>query len=103
MKALVNYKMSKVEKETLQREINRQILDHEVDCQNNIDAMVLYTLAQEFGFGKVRLRRFYDSLVKGHNNIKDYYQFNNREVCELYKSRLKKIGVDIVKWNEELS
>lgn len=45
------------EKKAMEMEINRQIIEADKRYTDDIDAMVLYTLAVHLGFGPKRLRR----------------------------------------------
>lgn len=99
MKALIPYKLSKAENEALKREINKQIAEQDEKYQNYYDAMVLYTLYESFGFGKKRLRMFYDKLIEKHKELQQQYEMN--QVAWICLKKLKDIGVDIEEWNKE--
>ena len=53
--------LSAAEKKAMDMEINRQIVEADRRYADDIDAMVLYTLHVHLGFGKKRLRKFYDA------------------------------------------
>lgn len=46
------------ERKAMNMEINRQIIEADKRYTDDIDAMILYTLAVHLGFGPKRLRRF---------------------------------------------
>lgn len=87
-----------VTRTALNKEIARQIVEMDRAHSNNIDAMVLYVLHTEFGFGKKRLRQFYDALIKEHDRLESYYEMPD-SFPWLCKEKLKEIGVDIEAWN----
>ena len=67
---------------------------------DDIDAMVLYTLHVHLGFGKKRLRKFYDAFSAEHDRLIQYYQMPD-DYTWLCKEMLKRIGVDVEAWNKE--
>lgn len=99
MKALIPYKLSKIEKEAMIQEVKRQLVKYDEKYQNDFDAMVLYTLYENFGFGEKRLKRFYKELIKKHGELRQHYQMDN--VTWICIEKLKEIGVDIEEWNKE--
>lgn len=62
--------------------------------------MVLYTLHVHLGFGKKRLRKFYDAFSAEHDRLIQYYQMPD-DYTWLCKEMLKRIGVDVEAWNKE--
>ena len=67
----------------------------------DLDAIVLYALANEFGFGKHKLRRAYDAVFNAKKELKERWLGNDNEIIEDAKRELKKIGVDIELWDEQ--
>lgn len=64
------------------------------------DALALWTLHECFGFGKGRLRRFYNGYLALYQSAKDKYgSVDDSDYA--YVEALKSIGVDIVGWNKE--
>ena len=66
----------------------------------DLDAMVIYALANEFGFGKHRCRRAYDAVFEAKKELKERWLGNDKDVVDDAKRELKKIGVDIELWDE---
>ena len=52
---------SRREKKAMLKEINAQILESDRQYYLDMNAAVLWALHEAFGFGKARLRRFFDS------------------------------------------
>lgn len=95
MKAKVPFMMSKNQRGRMNEEIEKEI-DAKLQAEvTQIDAVILWTLHLCFGFGKKRLRRFYDFFVK-LSNVNDRWKIRADNI-EL----LKGIGVDIEEWNRE--
>lgn len=100
MKANVRYQMSKKEEAAMKAEINRQIIEQDNAHRDDLDAMVLYTLRSVFGFGKARLRKFWEALAEEHDKLVEHYQMPE-SFPYLCKRELSKIGVDVQAWNNE--
>jgi hypothetical protein len=86
---------TKKEQKAMEEEIAAQLAEARVRDSDEYDAAILWALHLCFGFGKKRLRRFYDFFRKLYLSNKRW-QFGRNEV-EL----LKGIGVDIEEWNRE--
>ena len=56
---------------------------------DDIDAMVLYTLAVHLGFGPKRLRRFYEAFAAEHDRLIQHYEMPD-DYTWLCKEELKK-------------
>lgn len=85
-------------KKAMIEEIDRQILARDREFQLDVDTMVLWTLYHVFGWGKVRLKRFYDAAFKEHERMREYFQMQ-----DLYPERaiLKEKGIDVEAWYHE--
>lgn len=92
--------LSAKERAAMRLEIGRQITEANRTYVNNVDAMVLWTLHIHLGFGKKRLRRFWEAFRTVHDELTDYYQMPNDDPW-LCMTLLKRIGVDVEKWNGE--
>lgn len=92
--------LTAAEKKAMDIEINRQIVEADRQYTDNIDAMVLYTLHVHLGFGKKRLRRFYEAFSAEHDRLVQYYEMPD-DYTWLCKEKLKEIGVDVEAWNRE--
>ena len=92
--------LTAAERKAMDMEINRQIVEADRRYADDIDAMVLYTLHVHLGFGKKRLRKFYDALSAEHDRLIQYYQMPD-DYTWLCKEMLKRIGVDVEAWNKE--
>lgn len=90
--------MSSAQRKAMNDEINRQILEHDEAFSMDADATVLWTLHKCFGFGKKRLKRFWDYCFREHKRLRDYYELPSEDDGWLYKRLLKDIGVDIEEW-----
>lgn len=84
---------------TLQIEARRQVYEARDKLFNDMDAVVLWSLHETFGFGADRLRRFYDEFKRQYSELQQHYELGNDTpfVC---KERLKQIGVDVEEWDK---
>lgn len=92
--------LTAAERKAMDMEINRQIVEADRRYADDIDAMVLYTLHVHLGFGKKRLRKFYDAFSAEHDRLIQYYQMPD-DYTWLCKEMLKRIGVNVEAWNRE--
>lgn len=93
---------SKAEKKAMEIEINRQCAEAQMKLSLDLDSMVLYMLASEFGFGKKRLRRAYEALKQGHDDLLQHYQMDEGDGPYLARYKLLQAGVDVEKWYKEI-
>lgn len=61
-------------------------------------AVILWELHQTFGFGKDRLRRFYDNYDPAWKALRDHYELTDAEVEFVVVQQLRDIGVDLEEW-----
>lgn len=92
--------LSAKEQKAMNMEINRQIIEADKKYTNDVDAMILYTLHIHLGFGKKRLRKFWEAFKEEHKKLVEYYQMPN-DGAWLSRRKLKEIGVDVEAWNRE--
>jgi hypothetical protein len=95
----------------MRKKIFRKTVGDEVMKAAEIyDLTMLWTLHEDFGYGAVRLKRFYDSFVKTYRYMRDRYYcegdeelFGSRTDAYVMKERLKEIGFDYDKEVKELT
>lgn len=95
MKAIC--RMTKKQERAMQAEMLRQLNSN---MASDLEATFLWALHTEFGFGAERLRRFYDCVAESREALLRHYEMEeDSQFILLYK--LKKIGVDLKKWDAE--
>ena len=57
--------MSAAEKKAMDMEIQRQLAEYDRKHIREIDALVLWELREQLGFGNKRLKKFYDNFSHG--------------------------------------
>ena len=80
--------------------IKAQIAIYEREHALDVDAMILYALHTHLGFGKDRLKKFFDAFINDHKALIAHYEMPNDGVY-LSRVKLKEIGVDVEEWNKE--
>lgn len=104
MKARMPYQFTNREKKIVDEEINKLILQRDMEYAADMDAMVLYVLMTEYGFRKKRLRKFWDAFRKVHQELRDFYEMqSNSDNVWLAHRLLADIGVDVKAWQNEIN
>lgn len=93
--------MTAAEKKAMSIEIQRQFADFEEKHLNELDAMILWHLHEEFGFGQKRLKRFYDTFRPHISALLERYTMEDPDKVWLCTYKLKQYGIDIEKWNRQ--
>lgn len=86
----------------IQEEIRKQITEYDKEYEMNLNALALYVLRVHLGFGKKRLRRFWDAFNAEHKALREWYLLDSPGDAEfMAKRELRKIGVDVEEWAKE--
>lgn len=95
MKAILPRKMSNAEMKALDGSIREQIGQSVGKLKGNIEAIVLWQLHEQFGFGAKRLEAFLIGFQPALNELKAFYDIDGQEETELACiHNLKSIGFD---------
>lgn len=97
--AMVDAVLNGVGKDIMMKEIHKVRMEYDRKATIDMDTCVLWCLHVCFGWGKVRLKRFYQALFEEHKRVREFY-----DIDDVYPERikLKEIGVDIEAWYDEL-
>ena len=95
MKAITPRKLSNAEMKALQGSIREQIAVSVGNLKGNIEAIVLWQLHEQFGFGAKRLEAFLEGFQPALRELKAFYEIEGQEETELACiHNLKSIGFD---------
>ena len=97
MKAHLPTKIPNKVRKALMDEINKQTGENVQKLSLNLQALVLWSLHQQLGFGKKRLLRFQKSFMPLIHQLQDYYQADSATETEficLHKLK-NEVGVDV--------
>lgn len=93
--------MSVAEKKAMDMEIQRQLTEYDRKHIREIDALVLWELHEQLGFGNKRLKKFYDNFSRGIEALIRRYEMEQGDDVWLCTYKLKEIGCDLEKWEKE--
>lgn len=100
-KKVVGIDLTASEREALDREVRKAMAEYDAKNALEIDAMVLWILHEQFGFGPKRLKRFHDGFVPAIKDLIERYNLDNKDSAWLCTHKLKEYGIDLKEWNEE--
>lgn len=95
--------LNTAERQALQIEIRKEIAAENDANVNEVDAIILYILHTEFGFGEKRLRQFHNQFFQAMKELKERYELPESDNPWLCTKKLLDDGIDIKKWNEEVA
>lgn len=101
MNALVP-RLSNKERKAIEREIRIQTAKNVRDLSLNLQAIVLWNLHEQLGFGQKRLIEFQRSFLPLIRELQDFYMAEDSEETEfilLYKLK-NEVGVDVSQLND---
>lgn len=88
--------LNAVQRKEIAEEAQKQINAIMPWVVENVEAIILWQLHEQCGYGVQRLKRFFDETAPMMNGILEYYNYKNDEdaiwVC---KHKLKEIGIDL--------
>ena len=103
-KIIIGAQLTDVEKKAMEMEIRKQIAEYNRNNANEIDAMFLYILHSEFGWGYKRLKQIHSIFRPAIDALCDRYEMTEKgDDLWLCTHKLGEYGIDIAKWNEEIS
>lgn len=99
MKSRIPRKLSVAETKAMNAEINKQLAENVERLSTYLQALVLWELREQLGFGKKRLLRFRKRFVEGLKELKERYCLSSDAdidfVCA-YNLR-EQVGIDVEK------
>ena len=101
MKSRIRYDMTAKEEKAMKTEIKRQFQEFDRKHTLELDALILWNLHEQLGFGKKRLRRFYEKFNETLEEMGERYDFDDADKIWLCQFRLKEMGIDISEWDAE--
>ena len=88
--------------ELIDQAVREEVLRVDAEFRVDVDSMILYVLHVHYGFGKKRLREFWDMFIDEHKALRNYYQMHSPgDGGYLARYKLKQIGVDVEAWEAE--
>lgn len=95
-------KLTSAERKALNIEIDKAMAETDRKNVDEIDAMILWQLHQQLGWGYVRLKKFYDAFNAEYQALLDRYEMHEEgDGLFLVAHKLKEeCGIDISEWNK---
>ena len=90
------------EMRALRDEIDRQTAENVQKLSQNLQALILWQLRKQLGFGKKRLLRFQKEFVPAIRELQDYYMASSADETEyICRYKLKnELGIDVAELDE---
>lgn len=93
--------LTKEEQKAMNIEIKKQLAEHDRKHGLEMDALILWVLHEEFNFGPIRLRKFYDSFAVAIKELIARYDLEDTDDIWLCTRKLKDRGIDLEAWHKE--
>lgn len=88
-------------KKILTRETKKALDKWDEKHEKEIDAIVLWTLHREFGFGEKRLKRLYNAVKREYAELRKRYSSGDDSVLWVCSAKLERLGIDLDEWERE--
>lgn len=98
---IIDLKFNAAERKAMDAEIRKQLAEYDAQHTLELESMILWYLHAEFGFGKKRLRRFYEGFTPMMKDLVRAYGMADKDRPQICMEKLKEIGVDINEWHDE--
>ena len=83
------------------REVNAELAKATDRFYYDEVTVILWVLHETFGFGRDRLKRFYDNYSRVNNQLKEHYSMQDNDLHYLTEQLLAGIGVTIEEFERE--
>lgn len=93
--------LTSTERKAIEMEIKRQLAEYERKHLLEIDALILWQLHTQLGFGVGRLRRFYDNFAPEMESMIARYELESEDSTWLCTQKLKEMGIDLEEWSKK--
>ncbi len=94
--------LSPKEQRAMDEEIHRQLIEKHQAFTDDVDYMIMRILHRHFGFGMIRLKRFYEAFSAENDALIKHYEMPDAGVY-IARKEMNEIGCNIEKWNSERS
>lgn len=90
--------LTAAEKKAMNIEIEKQLAEYTRKHEVELNAMILYVLHEQLGFGEQRLRRFFDRFSVEIDALVRYYEMDDEDAEWLCTRKLLDMGIDVAAW-----
>ena len=94
--------LTAAEKKAINIEVQKRLVEHTVKHALEIDALFLWYLHEELGFGIKRLKKVFFGFAPKIDELCDRYEMHDEgDDIWLCTQKLKELGVDLEQWDRE--
>ena len=90
------------EQKAIDAEVAKMVIEKYIEMADDVDYMILKILHDHFGFGPVRLRKFYEVFQKENNALKSHYEMEDAGVY-IARKEMNALGCNVEEWGKEMS
>lgn len=102
-KLILGADLNEKEKKALDIELGKEFAKYNRNNANEVDAIILWVLHDQFGFGHDRLKKFHAAFQPSLEELCKRYEMTDKDdELWLCTRKLLDIGVDIEDWNKEV-
>ena len=94
-------KLNTAEKKAMDIEIKKQLAEWTEKHELEIEALILWQLHEQFGFGPERLKRFHDKFSENMDNLVAGYMLDEEDQAWFCSYKLKEYGIDLEEWSSK--
>lgn len=98
----MNVNLERAQRLELNRIVRAKCDEWDKKHEDEIDALILWELRTQLGFGKTRLKRFYKNFSRAYEELRKRYECEDEDAIWVCQQKLREIGVDIRKWRKEI-
>ena len=99
-KSIFGCQFNAKEQEAMEREVRSQLAEWSRKNRMEIDAMFLWFMHEEFGFGMERLRRVYYGFRPYMERLAQRYEMKGEDTPFLCTKKLLDYGIDLEEWEK---
>lgn len=101
MKSRIRPNLTSKEQQAFEKEVMSQLREMDRKHSLEMDALMLWQLHVQLGFGPKRLRRFYDRFIVALDEMDERYDLESFDKVLKCTEELKAYGIDIEQWDAE--
>ena len=95
--------LTEKERKAMNMEIQRQLAEYDKKHEIEMEAIVLWELHEQLGFGAERLKRFYNNFAPSVQALIDRYELEDEDKIWLCTHKLKEeLNIDLETWKGEV-
>ena len=101
MPSLTQKLIKKKQKDEFNNIVREKLKEWDEKHENEIDALILWELHTQLGFGYIRLRRFFKEFNKAYEALRARYECGDEDAIWVCQQKIAELGIDLKKWREE--